>query len=217
MNDIEKEKKILQGKRLTEFRNFLGKTQVDFANDVKLDRAYLAQIETGAKGISRNVQMNVTICYNNLNLDWLMNGEGFMIKEESSFSHKEKLTNVKLYNIEALAGSVEPNDQIEVVVAEFYIPDLIGSHSAVTVKGNSMESTILDGDLVVLKKIDSVQHIKHNSIYLVVYDGTPLIKRIQIFPDIILLKSDNSFYPVINADSEKITSIYSIVKLLRNL
>lgn len=59
-----------------------------------------------------------------------------------------------------------------------------------TAKGDSMEPTIRDGDMLLVDT--SVDRVVDNAIYVVVYSGRTLVKRVQIKLDgSLVLKSDN--------------------------
>lgn len=196
-------------------------TQKQISDDLDIKRTTYTNYELGISSPDIDTSRKIAAYYN-VNMEHLLNldisklGEYHNFGNDIDLNDVSKKNNVKIYDINAFAGLVENIQQSEVLIGEFYLPDLSGEHLAMTVFGNSMESTILEGDLVILKKITSSDEIKHNSIYLIVYDGMPLIKRIQLLPDMILLKSDNSFYPIIPVDKEKIISIFKVVKLLRD-
>lgn len=125
------------------------------------------------------------------------------------------LNNVKLYNINAFASIALAEQQSEDIVEEFYLPGLKGNHIAVHVVGSSMETTLFEGDIVVGKECESLSEIYHNGLYIIIYDGTPLIKRILIEPKSIILYSDNILHKQIFAELDKISKVYKIVRFIR--
>lgn len=59
--------------------------------------------------------------------------------------------------------------------------------------GDSMEPTIGHGDLLLVD--EAIQHVATHGIYVVIYQGMVLVKRIQIRLDgTIVLMSDNTKY-----------------------
>ena len=123
--------------------------------------------------------------------------------------------NVKMYDIDAFASIVTSNQMAETVLEEFYLPNLVGSHVALRVKGNSMEVTLFDGDVIIAKECSSLAEISHNGIYLIVYDDTPIIKRIKIGSDQVILHSDNILHAPIIAEIDKFKKVFRVVRLLR--
>jgi phage repressor protein C with HTH and peptisase S24 domain len=60
-------------------------------------------------------------------------------------------------------------------------------------RGDSMEPTIRDGDLLLVD--ESVDRVVDHGIYVVIYQGMVVVKRIQLRRDgALVLKSDNSLY-----------------------
>jgi phage repressor protein C with HTH and peptisase S24 domain len=72
--------------------------------------------------------------------------------------------------------------------------------------GDSMEPTISDGDLMLID--ESVHRIVDQGIYVVVYDGLVLVKRVQIQRDGgVVLKSDNPRYDPEAVPADEVTDI----------
>jgi hypothetical protein len=64
---------------------------------------------------------------------------------------------------------------------------------AIFARGDSMEPTINDGDLLLVD--ESIDHVLDHGIYVVVYQGMVLVKRVQLRRDgTLVLKSDNKNY-----------------------
>lgn len=64
---------------------------------------------------------------------------------------------------------------------------------AIFAHGDSMEPTINDGDLLLVD--ESINHIVDHGIYVVVYQGMVIVKRVQMRRDgTLVLKSDNARY-----------------------
>jgi phage repressor protein C with HTH and peptisase S24 domain len=213
MTDIETEIKKEQGRRLAELRSNLGKTQQDFSKEIGLDRAYLAQIEMGNKSLSYNTLMNVTYRYKNLNTNWLLQGHGEMFELENEVQHMSIIqkTNVDLYDMEAFAGLGINGDQTEVIKERWYIPDLVGDHVALYVKGNSMVPTVADGDIVIAKKVTNNREIESEKIYIIVMADGVVLKRLIFKRDHITLASDNPFFDSVEVSKEDIITLYRVV------
>lgn len=66
-----------------------------------------------------------------------------------------------------------------------------GRTHVLAAKGDSMEPTIRDGDILLVDT--SIDHVKDNAIYVVVFAGRTLVKRLQLLRDgSVVIKSDNS-------------------------
>ena len=70
---------------------------------------------------------------------------------------------------------------------------LPGRAEAMTAIGDSMEPTIRDGDLLLVDR--SIDRVVNHGIYVLVYNGAVLVKRVQLRLDgSLVLKSDNTIY-----------------------
>lgn len=59
-----------------------------------------------------------------------------------------------------------------------------------TARGDSMEPTIRDGDILLVDT--SINYVRDNAIYVVVFAGLTLVKRLQVLRDgSVMIKSDN--------------------------
>jgi phage repressor protein C with HTH and peptisase S24 domain len=143
----------------------------------------------------------------------MFNVEGM---QQVSLEYDQK-ANVLFYDIEALAGNGLATMKNEQVVERWHIPSLIGEHIAVSISGNSMEPTLKDGDKVIAKRVLSAADIRHNTIYILVYDGAPVIKRVHLVPGGLELRSDNVFYAAVIADVTLVGDMYLVVGYYRDM
>lgn len=108
---------------------------------------------------------------------------------------------VPRYDIRASAGhgAVVHSEQVvdHLAFREEWVRNALGvgekDLALITVKGDSMEPTLSNGDLILIDT--HRQAIGENSIYVIRYDGELLVKRAQRRLDgTIVIKSDNSAY-----------------------
>jgi len=69
------------GDRLRQLRRHLGVNQCDFAESIGLKQGSYSDIERGRSGLSNHVKMSLSEKYN-VNIDWLVSGEGNMFINE---------------------------------------------------------------------------------------------------------------------------------------
>ena len=204
-------------KLVREKLGFGGRNMRKFANEINYAQPSISAIESGLKPIPIKIAEILSNRYQ-INADWLLFEIGEMFSNDSSGNQQtdiENRPNVTFYNIEALAGTGMDVMKNEEVLDRWHIPSLVGDHIAVTIKGNSMESTLMDGDKVIAKRVESPEDIRHNGIYIIVYDGSPIIKRVYLVPGGLELRSDNVFFPAIIAEMPKIGDMYKVVGYYR--
>jgi phage repressor protein C with HTH and peptisase S24 domain len=73
----------------------------------------------------------------------------------------------------------------------------------ITVRGDSMVPTLMDGDTVLLDRTDSA--VRRDGVYVILHDGLLLIKRLQIDParGKVIISCDNRDYPPLPAVDAK--------------
>lgn len=115
--------------------------------------------------------------YPELNSNWLLTGEGSMIKDEGIQSfplrtdrpvHEEQ--QIPLYNLEAVAGLVPLFENAQAIQTDEYIsiPNLPKCDGALFVTGDSMYPLLKSGDIVIYKQIqDFANEVFWGEMYLV--------------------------------------------------
>ena len=105
------------------------------------------------------------------------------------------------YNVAASAGGGAVNVSEQIVdyirFKSDWIKQVLGvsaQHVAlISVKGDSMETTLSDGDMIMVDTTD--RRFEANAIYVLQLEGSLLVKRIQRKVDgTIVIKSDNKAY-----------------------
>ena len=138
-------------------------------------------------------------------LDWLMGNEiqsmTMQVQKDGS-PVPDGYVSVPALSVRASAGGGQiagPLDAIGgdvVALREDWMRSLglhAGRTEALTAIGDSMEPTIRDGDFLLVDR--SIDKVVSNGIYVLVYNGAVLVKRIVIRMDgTLTLKSDNSIY-----------------------
>lgn len=144
-----------------------------------------------------------------VSLDWLILGKGSRESDSTSTgqqgmsvssSPKEGLCAISMYDIEAAAGDGRSLEQenIETTLyfegAQLAAQGLDPAHIVgVKVRGDSMESTLADGDWVLVDRSDRPD--RPEGVFLLLVDGERRIKRVQrVAGGAWVLISDNSHY-----------------------
>lgn len=189
---LERFKLITNTKTDTELANLLGIKQ--------------STISVWKMRNSIDYELIFTKCNNlNINLHWLLTGEGEPYNTGLSITGEYVLIPVVEGHISAGAG-VYPIEHSEIKLA--FRKDWIKRYgdyrkmSLIYVKGDSMEPTIYDGDIILVNhNITTIA--KNGAIYAIVIDGLIMIKRLQkIGKNKVLVISDNTKYPAYESKEE---------------
>lgn len=142
-------------------------------------------------------------------IDWLATGREPMRPAQNDQQQLQIMggsdlpgfTLVPRLNVQASAGngaltwSEEPVDFLAFQESWLRARNISPKHARVlTTKGDSMEPTIRDGDVLLIDT--SIDRVRDNTIYIVVYGGLVLVKRVHgKFDGSLMLMSDNERYP----------------------
>jgi phage repressor protein C with HTH and peptisase S24 domain len=151
-------------------------------------------------------------------IDWLVAGRGPMKRAEGGAGlDLEEYALVPRYNVEVSAGGgaiVEGEAVIGTMAFRrewlkrmgLELPKL----AIVTVQGDSMEPTLIEGDVVLidLRKTDIID----GAIHVLRNDGQPIIKRLQLgLADQVIIRSDNKIYSALETTRDKLNVVGRVV------
>lgn len=189
-----------------------------------MSSAYLTYLEAGKK---ENIGASITklICFEfNVNYNWLIHGDGPMEKEtEEARDAPEGFVFIPQMSGEISAGAgLTPMDTVEMRIA--FRTEWIKrkgdpkNMSLIKVRGDSMEPTLLSGDLVL------VDHGRNGldpegGLYALSIDHQIIVKRIQVLftEKKIRIISDNPKCPTIEADPEEVDINGKVIWFAREL
>ncbi len=192
--------------RIIEFIYSKGMSIKRFEERCNLSNGYISSMR---KGFGAEKLENVLNEFPELNREWLLFGEGEMIKSENVLKihnppYLEAINGnvvVPLYDIEAAANLAKiMTKENENIIGYISIPNMPAVDGAIEVRGDSMYPIIKSGDIVVFKWVSSPEYINFGEMYLVSYiwdnDVHVTVKYVNRspIPEHIRLVSYNSHY-----------------------
>ena len=157
-----------------------------------------------------------------LSADWLLTGEGPMLRSEDGIRFEETIQrapvrlhrisgksrdtvvseqSVPLYGVEATAGIMAQGDMSDYIIDHISIPHMPKVDGALVVTGDSMFPIIKSGDIVLYKVFQDFRHIIYGQMYLVsvIMEGDTLVLvkyvyKVEGAEDFILLVSENKHH-----------------------
>lgn len=197
------------GERLKEIRKDLNKDLKTFSDDLGISYQSLANYENSHRGISDEVKQLLVKEYN-INLNWLLTGEGSMYVGGKSKSvvvkadqinleivdDEDELIEIPLLDIKASAGyGVDGEDHPDKKNMLTLRKALLGKYAkykvqAIEVTGNSMEPDFKDGDVVLC----AIGVVESSGFYIINIKGQILLKILQFFDDKIKIKILKKFF-----------------------
>ncbi len=176
------------GRRLNELINRIGKTKAEVAREIDISYKSLQNYTLGErKPVIVDILARISKEFN-VNVDWLLTGEGAIFKDEECKEIKEQMgdfIDVPLMEGSLSAGPGEAPDNRIVTFLAFRRDWLLRfgdptQMSVIKVSGDSMEPTLFPGDIVLVNH--SLNWLDRNGgIYAITLkgDNVVLIKRLQ--------------------------------------
>lgn len=212
--------------RIKLFREYLGIGQTAFEVNIGVARGYFSNVKT--LGSDRILRIHTK--YPELNIEWLVTGNGEMIKNaereqktieisESAIS-KTKRKGALIYDIDATCGlsgrDIEFTD--EKVIGSIDAPEINPDSKIIFATGDSMQPLIASGDRVVIRKIESWDYFNYGQVYLIITNEYRFIKRVRRHPkdadNLILLRSENPDYDDIDLPKREIIHLFIVENIL---
>jgi len=165
-----------------------------------------------------------------INPVYIYTGEGpmFMTEEDhksfrvltivTNASEDERIVHVPVPAQAGYAGEMTDPTFIQ-DLPTFTLPDYkykVGTHRSFDVSGDSMETTLFEGDKVICSYLEPTlweTSIKDNYVYVVVTRGDVVVKRVHNFvkeKKQLVLHSDNSFYEPYNVNIGDVREIWYV-------
>ena len=155
--------------RILEYCDFKKMTINEFQAKAGLDK-YL--FDDSSKAINSHIIKKILYYHPDLNRDWLLTGEGDMLKSGDEATDKPRINysqGVPYYNVDFIGGfDIVENDQ---TVNPEYLIDFKPYAKATcwcNISGHSMEPEINNGDIIALRRIDDFSFLPMGEIYAIV-------------------------------------------------
>lgn len=164
--------------RLILYLDYKKVSKSDFGRSIGVSSAYVTSMR---KSIDSEKLQSIAKNYPDLNIGWLMTGEGEMLKNESSLPQPaEDLHVVPLLPISAQGGTF--NDFVTSIKeneCEKVVSPVKGIDMAVTVSGDSMAPEYPNGCQVLIKRINEEAFIEWGKVYVLDTCNGTVIKEIH--------------------------------------
>lgn len=167
-----------------------------------------------------------------IDMNWLLTGEGKMLRNEESppsepidgaipLAHPANSPGegIPLIPISAMAGAFTGEHTVlEYECERFVVPTFKGAEFLISVKGSSMYPKYNSGDIVACKRLSmSDIFFQWNKVYVLDTDQGPLIKRVKPGSDTghVLIVSDNVHYEPFELALEQIHHVALVIGVIR--
>lgn len=189
-------------------------TQRDFERSIGAAVGYVNGLKNT---IGNDKAMKLFEHYPNVSRDWLLFGEGEMLKSDSQPAEERPIKmplgrTVPLLDVEAMAGY--PSGLVDADLSEVrHIHSPVSDVDvAITTRGNSMEPTIPEGSIVFLQEVKFASELEYGKVHVLVTTEGVILK--EIYPSskrqFITIHSYNPRYPDREMPKEEILHIFRV-------
>lgn len=199
--------------RLTAYLKFKKVSFTAFGNAIGVSNAYVTSIR---KSIQPDKIQAIALNYPDLNINWLLTGEGDMLKHvpstEEEAAPKGKAIRYWV-DVDATGGGVQLfDDTLTSRHIDIQIPQFSDCTDAVNLSGDSMHPLYRGGDIIILKEWTE-SFIEYGNVYLIITrNGNRMVKRIQPGGDAahITCVSENPDYKPFEVERGDILRLYIV-------
>lgn len=158
-----------KGISISAFEKSVGMSNASFSKSLK---------NNGAIGTDK--LENILSIYSDISPEWLLTGQGDMLKEEPSLSvSMNPQEGTPYYDVDFLGGfDLQENSQAMVPALNIVANICPRAEMWCNITGHSMEPTISHGDIIALHKC-SVEDIQYGEVYAVVLDTFRTVKILR--------------------------------------
>lgn len=193
--------------------NSLQRTQQDLTNFLGLEKSTFSAWKSG-KSKSYKKYIDKIAEYLNVSTDYLLNDLSSITSNISEVIPDSKIYQIPVYeSVSAGFGAYASDCVIDIIPIVIDNPHDAADTIAIRVSGDSMYPKIEDGDIIVVRKQDSVDSGDVAVMLLDGYEG--LVKKVIYDETWIELHSFNPMYPVRRFDDEEVLRLRVVGKVLK--
>lgn len=201
---------VLEFKRIPKenFYTKIGMTSANFRGDAKKTPLNSTAIE--------NILSEII----DLNAEWLLTGNGEMLKQSSIATLTKNVDGIPLVSPEVAGGFGNVNFLIsdKDIEARYVVPDFNGIDFMIRVKGSSMYPKYSSGDIIACRKLTSCNFIQWNKCHVIATaEQGLLVKRLKkgSTEKCILAVSDNKEYDPFEIPLDEVSGIALVIGVIR--
>lgn len=194
-----------------------GITSRSLAITCGIDPSNLVKMLKNEQNISKK-SIDKIIANTDINPDWLLTGEGEMLRSESELDEiaLAAVHTVPLVPVEVFAGPIQRYivDGVREKDCRKVVTPVSGAELAIPVSGDSMSPDIPDGSTLFLARINDAAFIPWGNVMVLDTENGAVVKR--IYPsknsrDAVEARSINPEYPPFDVPKESIRGIYRVL------
>ena len=204
--------------RIKEYIDFKGIPVSRFEKSIGMSNASFGKSLKSGGAIGTDKLENILTTYTDLSAEWLLTGEGRMLRGGNKDDKKE----LPLLPFDAVAGFMANNipDSFAFSEETYSVPEFTarGADFAIRVCGDSMQPKYNNGDILACRKIDEMTFFQWGKVYVMDTRQGALVKK--VFPDnnnpdnILCVSENKEDFPPFTLPKAEIRSISIVVGVI---
>ena len=209
--------------RLAEFIKSRNISGTELASMLNTSQPTISSILNEKRKLSRGMVARISSLFPDLNGEWLMTGDGEMLRDEHALANEEERMSenqVPLIPASAFAGKVKgfAPDSVSLESCEYVNTPVKGAEMAIPITGDSMEPDYPDGSIAYISRINEHAFIPWGHTVILDTENGAFIKR--IYPDnqddeYVWAKSINPEYPPMHIPKSSIFRMFRVLAVSR--
>ena len=201
--------------RLIQFQQSAGAGGMNkFEAYVGISNGYLSNMKKKEGAISSDVMLKVLAKFPDLNLDWLITGEGDMLKSVTPSDSRPEVQTRPRIPATAAAGSLS-GDVASVTLRDCEQLPIISQFPAydftIIIKGDSMKPKYESGDEIACRRILNPSFIQWGKVHVLDTAQGIVVKKVYDDGDSIKCVSINPEYPPFSVPKDEVYSLSLVV------
>lgn len=178
------------------------------------------------RGLSKDASIKISNRWKNINLSWLLTGEGNMLKDENDKGEIARATSkviVKFFDVNPSATFQEIDESVSqgydtIEVVPMHGERIDDTYVVFEIHGDSMVPTLLSHARILCKEIPEQRWQYAEGVVVISYRDKVVVKRIAVNDilgnSMITLKSDNPDYGLEDVQLSDIHCIYKAKRII---
>jgi hypothetical protein len=208
-------------KRIKEFIDFKGLSNKHFEVKVGFSNGAFASQLKRNRTIGVDKLEKILSVYEDLSPQWVLTGQGNMLKEESNFNFENRVESIPLIPYDLLSGYDTGIDNLmKEHTIKYKIPEFeqLKVDFMIKVMSDCMAPKYCSGDLLACRKLPIDSFFQWNKAYIIDTVQGPLVRKVNKskIDDSILLGCVNDQYPPFDMKIKEILSLAIICGVVRH-
>ena len=205
--------------RIKQYIDYKSISVAAFEKSIGMSNASFGKCLKKGGAIGTDKLENILSVYPDISPNWLLTGNGDMLRNTTELTPKKDGTGIPLIPVEAMAGCFTGSQTVLLQECDHYVvPAFKNADFLIYVRGDSMQPRYYSGDMVACKMLSPTDlFFQWGKVYVLDTDQGALIKKVEQGTDdeTITLVSENENYKPFQIPRRAIYHIAIVMGLIR--